>query len=571
DSTVTYMEVPPPPDFVPDPVYPEFMPPEDDVLPAEEQPVPAAVSPTADSPGYITESDPEEDSKEDDEDPEEDPADYPNDKYYYEEEEESSEDDVDDEEEDEDDDDEEEEEEHLASADSVDKLLAISTPPPSPLTSYSSLLPQIPSPPLPVSSPLPMLPLPLPASPTHPLGCRATMIRLRAESPSTSHPLPLPPPIILPYTRASMTMMRVAAPSIPGSGILPSETPPSGTPPLLPIPLPTSSPPLLLPSTGYRADVLEVGESSSAPTARHTRGFKADYGFVGTLDAEIRRDPDKEISYGITNILEDPYEIAEEIPATDVAELGRRMNNFVTTVRQDTDEIYKRLDDAQDDRSLMSGQLNLLRRDRRTHARTARLMESEARLFREAWVQSMDVSDMARSEVSTLQTTVLAQQTKIGDLRAADRRRQAQLTEALTLLRTLQTQMAKMPPRKAPRTRTNPAAIIATTSVNDEQLKRLISQGVADVLAECEATRSGNGEDNHDSGMGRRRQAPLARECTYPDIMKCKPLYFKGTEGVVKLTHWFKIMETVFRISNCTMENQIKFATCTLLGSALTW
>nr|GEY70577.1 reverse transcriptase domain-containing protein [Tanacetum cinerariifolium] len=30
-------------------------------------------------------------------------------------------------------------------------------------------------------------------------------------------------------------------------------------------------------------------------------------------------------------------------------------------------------------------------------------------------------------------------------------------------------------------------------------------------------------------------------------------------------------METVFRISNCTMENQIKFATCTLLGSALTW
>ncbi|GKF46876.1 hypothetical protein Tco_0136678, partial [Tanacetum coccineum] len=42
-----------------------------------------------------------------------------------------------------------------------------------------------------------MLPLPLPASPTHPLGCRATLIRLRAESPSTFHPLPLPPPIVL--------------------------------------------------------------------------------------------------------------------------------------------------------------------------------------------------------------------------------------------------------------------------------------------------------------------------------------------------------------------------------------
>nr|GEU76090.1 hypothetical protein [Tanacetum cinerariifolium] len=53
--------------------------------------------------------------------------------------------------------------------------------------------------------------------------------------------------------------------------------------------------------------------------------------------------------------------------------------------------------------------------------------------------------------------------------------------------------------------------------------------------------------------------------------MKCKPSYFKGTEGVIELTQWFERMETVFRISNCTVENQIKFATCTLLGSALTW
>ncbi|GJV19262.1 putative reverse transcriptase domain-containing protein [Tanacetum coccineum] len=30
-------------------------------------------------------------------------------------------------------------------------------------------------------------------------------------------------------------------------------------------------------------------------------------------------------------------------------------------------------------------------------------------------------------------------------------------------------------------------------------------------------------------------------------------------------------METVFRISNCTVENQVKFATCTLMGIALTW
>nr|GEZ97545.1 hypothetical protein [Tanacetum cinerariifolium] len=75
----------------------------------------------------------------------------------------------------------------------------------------------------------------------------------------------------------------------------------------------------------------------------------------------------------------------------------------------------------------------------------------------------------------------------------------------------------------------------------------------------------------HDSRMGVRRQTPPARECTYPDFMKCQPFNFKGTKGVIKLTQCFEKMETVFRISNCSVENQIKFSTCTLLGSALTW
>ncbi|GJV09805.1 putative reverse transcriptase domain-containing protein [Tanacetum coccineum] len=84
--------------------------------------------------------------------------------------------------------------------------------------------------------------------------------------------------------------------------------------------------------------------------------------------------------------------------------------------------------------------------------------------------------------------------------------------------------------RSTPATTTTP-----TTSVTDEQLKRLIDQGVADALAARDAERSRNGEDSHDSGTGVRRQAPPARECTYPDFMKCKPLYFKGTEGVIKV------------------------------------
>ncbi|GKE12693.1 hypothetical protein Tco_1416244, partial [Tanacetum coccineum] len=43
-----------------------------------------------------------------------------------------------------------------------------------------------------------------------------------------------------------------------------------------------------------------------------------------------------------------------------------------------------------------------------------------------------------------------------------------------------------------------------------------------------------------------------------------------GTEGVVVLSQWFEKMESVFHISNCVVENQVKFATCTFLGNALT-
>nr|GEX62771.1 putative reverse transcriptase domain-containing protein [Tanacetum cinerariifolium] len=75
---------------------------------------------------------------------------------------------------------------------------------------------------------------------------------------------------------------------------------------------------------------------------------------------------------------------------------------------------------------------------------------------------------------------------------------------------------------------------------------------VADALAAHDIDRSQNGEDNHDSGTGVRRQTPPARECTYQVFMKCKPLYSKGTKGVVELTQWFERMETMFRISNCT-------------------
>ncbi|GJV79999.1 putative reverse transcriptase domain-containing protein [Tanacetum coccineum] len=108
-----------------------------------------------------------------------------------------------------------------------------------------------------------------------------------------------------------------------------------------------------------------------------------------------------------------------------------------------------------------------------------------------------------------------------------------------------------------------------TTSVTSAQLQAMIDEGVNAVLAARAATR--NGDDSHTSGTGARRNERTVRECTYQDFMKCQPVFFRGTEEVVNLTQWFERMETVFRISNCTVENQVKFATCTLMGTALTW
>nr|GFA57866.1 hypothetical protein [Tanacetum cinerariifolium] len=111
-------EAPPLPDYIPGPEYPEYLPPADDMLPAKEQPLPTVVSPTAESPGYITESEPKmepEKNDGDDEKSEGDSIDYPTSKNDADDDgDDLSEDDADDEVEEESSDSEEEEEEHLA-------------------------------------------------------------------------------------------------------------------------------------------------------------------------------------------------------------------------------------------------------------------------------------------------------------------------------------------------------------------------------------------------------------------------------------------------------------------------
>ncbi|GKB09931.1 reverse transcriptase domain-containing protein [Tanacetum coccineum] len=106
---------------------------------------------------------------------------------------------------------------------------------------------------------------------------------------------------------------------------------------------------------------------------------------------------------------------------------------------------------------------------------------------------------------------------RIHALEARDRARPDDLED------TGSTSMAKMAPKKT------------STPMTDAAIKQLIAQGVADALTEYEATRN------------------------------------SGAEGVIGLTQWFEKMKSVFYVRNCTVACQIKFATCTLLGSALTW
>nr|GEZ79043.1 hypothetical protein [Tanacetum cinerariifolium] len=222
-------EAPPSPDYIPGPEYPEYLPPADDVLPAEEQPLPAAVSPTPESPGYITDSEPEMEPEEedgDDEKYEEDSIDYPASRG-----DDDADDDGDDlsEDEEESSDSEEEEEEHLA-------------------------------PTVPASALHSSIPASEDSDETGPFEEGETAATPPPFGYRIAARISIQPHMLMPFcSEASMTLMRSATPS---TFILAprSRTPLIGTPPLLPIPLPTSSfpLPLLLPSTCGSESVLET-------------------------------------------------------------------------------------------------------------------------------------------------------------------------------------------------------------------------------------------------------------------------------------------------------------------------
>nr|GEV78138.1 hypothetical protein [Tanacetum cinerariifolium] len=360
----------------------------------------------------------------------------------------------------------------------VVRLLAISSPTSitiiplvftTPSDSFSTTTPIL-SPPSPVLSPAP------PPSPIRSLGYRAAMIRLRDEAASTSSP-----PLQLPSASRREDRLEVTLPPRKRLNI----------------------------ALGPR---YEIGESSSAAAARPAGGLRADYGFVATMDREIMRDPEREVGYRITDSWDEIVKTLQGALVSTDTELGGYVREFEMRVRHDTDEIYMRLDNEQTERQLLAGRLNMLFRDRRAHAYTRHLMETEARMSREAWVRATDASDLVHGDVMLLRTTVLGQMSEIRDLQAADRRRQTVILELMRIDHRRSTEISEL------RTALQGQVTALQGQVTALQVHVTTLQGQQGLAG------------------GVRRTERATRECTYIDFLKCQPLPFKGTKGVASLS-----------------------------------
>ncbi|GKF75230.1 hypothetical protein Tco_0224674, partial [Tanacetum coccineum] len=178
----------------------------------------------------------------------------------------------------------------------------------------------IPSPPLPASPPASVLPTSPPVSPIRPLGYQAAMIRLRAETPSTSHPLPLP--TSSPLLQFLSSDHRTDRPEI-----------------------------TLPPRNRLGIDLgprYELRESLAAAATRPIGGHRTDYGFVGTMDTENRRRRAEEVGYRIRDVWIDPREAVEEVAPMTLGGVNARVTELTAVQDQDIQDIYAVIEDTQD-------------------------------------------------------------------------------------------------------------------------------------------------------------------------------------------------------------------------------
>ncbi|GJW14084.1 putative reverse transcriptase domain-containing protein [Tanacetum coccineum] len=308
----------------------------------------------------------------------------------------------------------------------------------------------------------------------------------------------------------------------------------------------------------------DVGESLVAGAARQDRPTIARedlYGFVDMVDVPPRCLTSRELDYGITDTWDDLVGAIDEIAPTTLEGVNQRVTDLATIVEEETTIMYGIIEDAQDDRSLLRARVNLLYRDRPVHRRLAVMIEREAKMAREAWGLSMDASDYARSDVMSLRTTVVAQSALISELQSADHRRQRVISELLASDHKRQeaawtaegpSSMMHWSRGAVPRFGYVVAMLCSLLSIMGysqladcidllfclaTQYRSFVQAMINDVVTAALAARDAiqNGDDSHTSGTGIRRPVQVARKCTYPDFLKCQPLNFKGTEGVVGL------------------------------------
>ncbi|GKA00517.1 hypothetical protein Tco_0673067 [Tanacetum coccineum] len=131
------------------------------------------------------------------------------------------------------------------------------------------------------------------------------------------------------------------------------------------------------------------------------------------------------------------------------------------------------------------------------------------------------------------------------------------------------------------------------SGMTPKAIEELIAQRVAEALANYEANRNNrnlieSGDENDDGNevvmeVKTVMEMVMEVETVMEMVMEVETVMGTememeeemetgmGTEGAVGLARWFEKMESVYHISNCEENCQVKYATCTLLDSALTW
>ncbi|GKE45594.1 hypothetical protein Tco_1472878 [Tanacetum coccineum] len=268
----------------------------------------------------------------------------------------------------------------------VERLLAMPTPPPSPLISLS------------------------------PPSAGERLARCTAPSTHSS-----PPPVPSPFLPSSGCLIETQTLKIASTqALVDAVTTALPSPPLPPLP-----PSLYIPPPVDRRDDIseseqpprkrsclfalsssyEVGESS---TARPIGGRGVDYGFVSTLDAEERQRGIREVGYGIRDTWVDLAEAVPEIAPMTMEEVNTRVTELAKLHEHDTQDLYALQEDAQEGRTrisqrvtIESQRVDLLIEDRIAHQDTILIMEDEAYAFQEAWAHAIGLSQAAHYELQT--------------------------------------------------------------------------------------------------------------------------------------------------------------------------